>query len=138
MPTQPDRLKPPWAKKADRSKTFEYRRDEKSRAFYQGKKWKRFRRRVKRSQRKNDEKIAHEVYQKSETIPFSSYVAWLKGEDPLCVDCLEDGYIKSGNVADHQERIRAGGSPYDPDNIRWRCHHHHSVKSGKEAHEESN
>jgi hypothetical protein len=130
MPIQTERL----TKKKDRSNTFEHRTDDR-RKFYQTKQWKGFRSRMKKKQRALDEDLVHDLYKTMDSVAFSSYARWLKSDDPLCVDCIKEGYIRSAQVADHKERIRAGGSAFDESNIEWRCSHHHNIKSGKEAHD---
>lgn len=132
MPESPRRIK---RSTTDRSQTFEERTDKSSREFYQSYKWQKFRGKNKQSQRKADEKLVHELYEQMQNTTFSSYARWLQGTDPLCVDCVDEGYIRPATVADHDKRIRAGGSAFDPKNIKWRCQHHHNKKSGKEAHE---
>lgn len=131
MPDQAPRITP--GKKP--GSTFEDRKDSKGREFYKSYKWRKFRDRVKRSRRKKDERKAAEIYPELANTTFASYLSWMKSDNPLCDDCLKEGYIRQGNVADHDVRIRAGGAKFDPDNIVFRCHPHHNRKSGKEAHE---
>lgn len=132
MPNQTKTLKP---SRPARENTLEYRTDKKSRKFYQTSTWRKFRNRVVKKLRKLDELRVHDLYEEMPRTSFSSLVNWLKGKDPLCRDCLEEGYIRAGNVADHEERIRSGGKALDEKNITPRCQHHHNIKSGKEAHE---
>ena len=131
MPESPKRIK----HQKDRSSTFDKRTDPDARKFYQSYKWYKFRGKMKKRQRTKDKKRVHDLYRELPNTAFSSYSRWLRSDDPLCVDCLDEGYIRAGVVADHDKRIRDGGDPFDPKNIKFRCQPHHNKKSGKEAHE---
>ena len=131
MPEETPRIK----KSTDRGDTFIHRTDEEARKFYQTYEWRKFRGKVKESRRKKDRKRVHDLYKTMPNTAFSSLARWLSDDNPLCVDCIEEGYIRSGPVADHITRIRNGGDPLDSNNIAFRCHPHHNRKSGKEAHE---
>jgi len=131
MPDSPERIK----HTPDRSGTFEHRTDKDARKFYQTYKWQKFRGKVKKQRRFQDKKRVHDLYKQMPNTAFSSYSRWLRSDNPLCVDCLDEGYIRDGVVADHKKRIRDGGEPFDPNNIEFRCQTHHNKKSGKEAHE---
>ena len=134
MPESPDRIQP-FRESADRPSTFEERKDKEARKFYQTYTWRKFRNKMKRKHRAIDSKRVHDLYKELTKTTFRSYMNWLAGDDPLCVDCVDEGYIRPAKVADHKKRIRDGGKPLDPKNIQWLCSHHHNIKSGKEAHE---
>lgn len=134
MPDTPKRI---IKHRQERSSTFEQRNDEKSREFYQTYTWRKFRAKDKLMKRRSDEKRVHQLYNQMPNTTFESLVSWMtdKKQSPLCVDCIDEGYIRAAQVADHQKRIRDGGAKLSHSNINWRCSHHHNIKSGKEAHE---
>lgn len=131
MAKQTERL----VRKKDRGSTFEQRADNQIRKFYQTYRWRKFRQTMKERHRKKDEQRIHDLYKELSEATFGSYSRWLAGSDPLCIHCIEDGHIRSGTIADHIFRMRAGGEPYAPDNIQFLCAYHHNAKSGREANE---
>ena len=116
---------------------FKNRYEKKARSFYQTHKWKNFRKSVKTRQRSIDESRIHDLYNTMKSVTFQSLIAWINDEkqNPLCAHCLEEKKIRAGNVADHIDRIRAGGSAFDRENIQFLCAYHHNQKSGRESHE---
>jgi len=123
--------------KPDRTATFEKRTDSSSRDFYQSYEWREFRASNKKRTRKRDQIRVHELYNEMPNTTFKSLAAWMtdsKGS-PLCMHCIDEGYLRPAQVADHIVRIRDGGLKLSHSNIQWLCNHHHNKKSGKEAHE---
>tara|TARA_R110000737_G_scaffold86520_2_gene119244 strand:+ start:311 stop:667 length:357 start_codon:yes stop_codon:yes gene_type:complete len=53
--------------------------------------------------------------------------------NPLCKHCKDqDGVVAGGNVVDHIQPVRQGGSPYDARNLQTLCDRHHNIKSRSE------
>lgn len=71
---------------------------------------------------------------------FYKSAAWVnlalahKRQNPLCVQCLQEGIRTPVEVTDHIQPINAGGDPLDWYNLQSLCHRHHNAKSGREAH----
>ena len=67
--------------------------------------------------------------------------AWRKdakahlAENPLCVQCTEEGKVVPATVSDHVVPIKQGGHAWLWSNRQALCVHHHAIKSGKERHE---
>jgi 5-methylcytosine-specific restriction protein A len=55
-------------------------------------------------------------------------------ENPLCVECEKVELIRGADMVDHIKTIGEGGARFDLNNLQPLCHHHHNIKSGKEAH----
>ncbi len=68
-------------------------------------------------------------------------------ENPLCVECLKEGFPAPGNTVDHIKQVNQKdpfdtqngkyGEPLDPDNLQTLCNSHHNKKSAKERHGKS-
>lgn len=132
MPQQTEVLQTKKKAKADR---FGGRTDDSSREFYQTYTWRKFRKRVMKTLRKQDEARVHDLYADMPNTSFSSLINWINNSHPLCTHCIEHGHIRPAPVADHIKRIRNGGDALNPNNIEPLCTFHHNRKSGKEAHE---
>jgi 5-methylcytosine-specific restriction protein A len=87
--------------KVDRDKQYDkHQRDEKSTQFYNSSSWKRVRE-----------------------------VAYSR-DNGLCLDCLAEKRIKSGDVVDHMISIKEDWSlRLTLSNLRTLCHRHHNVKT---------
>ena len=95
---------------------------------YSHRRYRKFRERIKKKQRIVDEKKVHKIYEEDTSIPFERYNAFLKSNNPLCVECLEGGEINTGRVLDHIKPIEKGGAKYEDDNLQWLCDRHHNIK----------
>jgi len=137
MPNAPETYRPPSSGSKEQADSFKRRRDtDADRALYKSYRWRKFRKRLKSQRRNGDEELAHKLYDSGEiNCSLREYLEYIASDNPLCVDCLSAGHLMPGRVADHIQRIRDGGAAFDPDNIAFRCDHHHNVKSAKEAHE---
>ena len=58
---------------------------------------------------------------------------WLR-TSPLCVWCERRGLVTEANVVDHIQRVRDGGD-FWAGPFQSLCTHHHAMKSGREAHD---
>lgn len=103
--------------------------------LYQSYRYQQFRERQKKKQRSIDGQRVDEFYQNLDSRSFKDYITWMKQDNPLCVDCLEEGMIKPGRVMDHKIPIEQGGAVTDPDNLQWLCDHHHNIKRATEDRE---
>jgi len=54
---------------------------------------------------------------------------------PLCVQCQNEGRVKSAEVVDHKIPINKGGDLLNENNFQSLCHVCHNKKSGREAHQ---
>jgi len=54
--------------------------------------------------------------------------------NPLCVECVENGIIEKADVVDHIKQISKGGQAYSFDNLQSLCSTCHNQKSGRERH----
>lgn len=99
---------------------------------YSHRRYRNFRKRIKSKQRAIDEQKVQELYQQDESIPFKQYNAFIQSDNPLCVECLEEGNIIPGRVLDHIKAIEKGGSKYDQENLQWMCDRHHNIKRATE------
>ncbi len=91
-----------------------------------------FRQRVKELQRAKDEEVVHTLYLQLHQRSFQDYMRWLAGDNPLCVECLDEEMIKPGRVMDHKKPIDRGGPVWDRDNLQWLCDYHHNQKRATE------
>ena len=57
---------------------------------------------------------------------------WFVRENPLCVQCINEGIATTAQVVDHITPIRQGGELLDADNLQSLCHRHHNRKSATE------
>lgn len=67
---------------------------------------------------------------------YNSY-AWrklskqFKKENPLCIQCLQNGRTTPTNITDHIKPIDKGGNKWDLNNLQPLCHQCHNRKSGR-------
>jgi 5-methylcytosine-specific restriction protein A len=52
--------------------------------------------------------------------------------EPRCEYCLEKGKLTEATEVDHIIPLEAGGSPFDPDNLKSTCRVCHGRKTGDE------
>ncbi|MAO64278.1 MAG: hypothetical protein CL666_04705 [Balneola sp.] len=100
--------------------------------IYSHRRYRNWRKRIKLSQRVLDEIKVHKIYRENKDIPFNEYNAFLKSDNPMCVECLEEGHVKEGRVLDHIQPIERGGEKYNEDNLQWLCDRHHNMKRATE------
>jgi 5-methylcytosine-specific restriction endonuclease McrA len=131
MPESPDTYRAPSASNSEPLRTDDGQQRGGG-GLYQSYRYIKFRAGQKRKQRAIDEERVHEIYQNLEERSFKDYMAWMEGDNPLCVDCLEEGLIKPGRVLDHKVPIEQGGSVFDTTNHQWLCDHHHNLKRATE------
>ncbi len=57
---------------------------------------------------------------------------WHIKQNPVCVDCEQEGIAKIADVVDHITPIKQGGSKLCLSNLQSLCHRHHNAKSAAE------
>ena len=57
----------------------------------------------------------------------------LERDGHLCQDCLKNGNVTPGNVADHINPVTRGGDFWHLGNIQTLCTKHHQIKSQSEV-----
>jgi len=55
--------------------------------------------------------------------------------NPFCEIHEKKGEQILAKVVDHKKRVRAGGDPFDLNNLQSVCHKCHNQKSGEESHD---
>jgi|GEM_PF-2035520 len=123
---------PEYLKKSKPSGSIVGESSEDPKNFYAHRKYRKWRDSVKKAQRIIDEKIAHELYEKNQNIPLEDYQSFLKSDNPLCKEHLEQGIMHPGRVLDHIKPIEKGGAVYDEENLQWLCDESHNKKRAKE------
>lgn len=61
-----------------------------------------------------------------------------RDKHPFCAECERNGIVGAAEVVDHKRGLQFlldnGIDPFDDNELEGMCHHHHNVKSGKQAH----
>ena len=52
-------------------------------------------------------------------------------EQPLCEECLKEGFVAMADTIDHVTPLAEGGAPHDPNNRRPMCGRHNFSRGAK-------
>lgn len=57
---------------------------------------------------------------------------WFARQNPVCVECRDEGIARTLDVVDHIVPIEQGGARLDPANLQALCNRHHNQKTARE------
>ena len=108
---------------------------ERSKKFYQTSTWKNIRKRKKKKDRAKDFDRVVNFYESHSNISSFDLDRFIESDMPMCEECERNEKLTPAYYLDHIDRIRAGGSKDDEDNLQWLCKICDAIKRSEEGRE---